>query len=195
MGGNPVSVLCLFCARTVTSWHGKSRLWLLIRYSAVTRSPSLDWGYVVLNSSKRHNNTLKPEKLAAEHTQSKLLKTKAGTVGSRPDGEPRSTFPHGILTASLQHTSKWQVTCLVLYPKDKDSPWKNITGSAGRSKSVRLARQRERKTVQVSLHSETFLHEAWSPFVFRAMSFLSWRPLVPEISSILWISDKHSLGL
>ena len=39
------------------------------------------------------------------------------------------------------------------------------------------------------------LQDAWSPLVFRAMSFLSWRPLVPETSSILWISDRQSLGL
>ena len=82
----------------------------------------------MLNSSKRHNNTLNPEEITAEHTKSKLLKTEVGKVGSWPDAEPVSTFTHGILTVSLQCTSKRPVTCLVLYQKDKDSPWKNIIG-------------------------------------------------------------------
>lgn len=40
-----------------------------------------------------------------------------------------------------------------------------------------------------------FLHEAWSPFVLDAMSFLTCRCLVPVTSSILWISDMQSLEL
>lgn len=40
-----------------------------------------------------------------------------------------------------------------------------------------------------------FLHEAWSPFVLDAMSFLTCRSLVPVTSSILWISDIQSLEL
>lgn len=61
--------------------------------------------------------------LTAEHTKRKLLKIKAAKVGSWPDAAPRSTFTHGILTVSLLCTSKQQVTCLVRYQKDKDSPW------------------------------------------------------------------------
>lgn len=101
---------CLCCVHTVASWHGKQRFWLLMRYSAVTQSPSLDWGYVVLNSSKSHN-TLNHEKLTAEHTKSKLLKTKAGMVGAWPDAEPLSTFTHSILTVLLQCTWQVQVWC------------------------------------------------------------------------------------
>lgn len=39
------------------------------------------------------------------------------------------------------------------------------------------------------------LHEAWSPLVFEAMSFLTCRSLVPVTSSILRISDMQSLEL
>lgn len=78
----------------------------------------------MLNSSKRHNNTLSPENLTAEHTESKLLKTKAGKAGSWPDGEPIRTFTHGTSTASLRRTSKWQVTCRVLYQRTRTVPGK-----------------------------------------------------------------------
>lgn len=62
MGENPVPPPCLLCGHIVTSRHGERRLWQLIRYSTVTPSPSLDWGYVVLHSSERLNNALNPEK-------------------------------------------------------------------------------------------------------------------------------------
>lgn len=46
----------------------------------------------MLSSSKRHNNTLSPENLTAEHTKRKLLRTEAGKAGSWPEAAPRSAL-------------------------------------------------------------------------------------------------------
>ena len=196
MGENPIPPLCLLCGHTVTSRHGKRWLWL-IRCSVVTPSPSLDWGYIVLNSSKRLNNTLNPKKSHSWAHKEKTAENQSwqGRLLARCSTQEYFYSWHidSIITVYKQAAShmpgalpKGQGQSLA--KKNHRLGWETL-------KAWGLQRLRERKMMQVSVHSETFLHEAWSPFVFRAMSFLSWRPLVPEISSILLISDKHSLGL